>query len=216
MSVLAKNFLTLENTTSAPRSSESLDRSALVADALRQSGGLAVRVRLRVYGESMLPALWPGDVVEIASCSLEDVRPGEIVLARREGRLFLHRFVARCTPDGFLLRGDSMPGSDPVFPAEALLGRLVRSTDEEQGFSAGARRPSFNVKWSSVKWPSVKWLGARCSRTLGMLLCHCGVARRLALKLHRRRDASAREFRDPEPVAELRSPELGSADLGAL
>ena len=43
----------------------------------------------------MLPALWPGDVVEIASCSLEDVRPGEIVLARREGRLFLHRLVGR-------------------------------------------------------------------------------------------------------------------------
>jgi hypothetical protein len=212
MSVLTKNFLTLENTTSAPRSSESLDRSALVADALRQSGGLAVRVRLRVYGESMLPALWPGDVVEIASCSLEDVRPGEIVLARRDGRLFLHRLVAACTANGFLLRGDSMPGSDPVFPAEALLGRLVHSAD----ISAGARRPWFNVKWSSVKWSSVEWLGAKWSRTVGMLLCHCGVARRLALKLHRRRDASAHEFRDPEPAAELRSPELGSADLGAL
>src|SRR6202163_1814360 len=100
----------------APRSSWSAERSALVADALRRFGQ---SVRLRVHGESMLPALWPGDVVEIAGCSLEDVRPGEIVLARRDGRLFLHRLVGRfdgpSTPNGFLLRGDSMPAPDPQF-----------------------------------------------------------------------------------------------------
>ena len=82
----------------------------------------------------MLPALWPGDVVEIASCSLEDLRLGEIVLAQREGRLFLHRLVGRFTDpgtlNGFLLRGDSMPGLDPQFPIEALLGRLVQKVDE--------------------------------------------------------------------------------------
>src|SRR5208337_571164 len=127
MPVLAQDSVTLESDASAARSSWSAERSALAADVLRRGG----RLRLRVHGESMLPALWPGDVVEIASCSLEDVRPGEIVLARREGRLFLHRLVRRClvapgTPNGFLLRGDSMPGSDPQFPPEALLGRLVR------------------------------------------------------------------------------------------
>src|ERR1019366_10100376 len=103
-----------------------------VADVLRRSGHL----RLQVYGESMLPALWPGDVVEIASCSREDVRPGEIVLALREGRLVLHRLVAPCTPNGFLLRGDSVPGPDPLFPSEALLGRLVRRADDGRGVSA--------------------------------------------------------------------------------
>ena len=108
-----------------------VERSALVAEALRLSG----RLRLQVHGESMLPALWPGDVVEIASCSLEDLRPGEIVLARRDGRLFLHRLVSTRKPDGFLLRGDSMPGSDPQFPAEALLGRLVSKAGETRGVS---------------------------------------------------------------------------------
>jgi hypothetical protein len=143
----------------------------------------------------MLPALWPGDVVEIASCSLEDLRPGEIVLARRDGRVFLHRLVSACKPDSFLLRGDSMPGSDPQFPADALLGRLVSKVDERRGVSG------FGVKWFSVQW----------SRALGMVLCHCSVARRLALKLHSRRQASAREFRSPEQVTEL-----GSGELGAL
>src|SRR5437879_9623687 len=134
MSPQPEDFLMMEEPAIAPCSSWSPEGSALVADVLLRSGRLRQSVRLRVRGESMLPALWPGDVVEIASCSLEDVRPGEIVLARREGRLFLHRLVGRfydCgTPNGFLLRGDSMPGPDPQFPNEALLGRLVRKVDE--------------------------------------------------------------------------------------
>ena len=190
-----KNFLMLENATSAARSNWSAERSALVADVLRRSGRLRQGVRLHVHGESMLPALWPGDVVEIASCSLEDVRPGEIVLALRDGRLFLHRFVAPCTPNGFLLRGDSMPGSDPLFPPEALLGRLVRSADEGRGVSAALCSQAFGAKWS---------------RAVGMLLCHCGLARRLALKLHSRRKASARGFRNSEPSADMSSAKLGA------
>ncbi|MFI5102426.1 MAG: S24/S26 family peptidase [Terriglobales bacterium] len=145
----------------------------------------------------MLPALWPGDVVEVASCSLEDVRPGEIVLALREGRLFLHRFVGPCAPNGFLLRGDSRPGFDPRFPPEALLGRLVCNAARGRGvFSAPVLHTAFGAKWS---------------RALGILLCYCGMARRLALKLHHRRKTSARGFRNPEPSAET-----GFAKLGAL
>ncbi len=198
MSGPSKSFL-MENTAITARSSGNAERSALVADALRLSG----RLRLQVHGESMLPALWPGDVVEIASCSLEDVRPGEIVLAQRDGRLFLHRLVS-CKPDGFRLRGDSMPGSDPQYPADALLGRWVSKAAERRGVSGfGGNR--FGVKWS---------------RALGLVLCHCGVARRLALKVHSRGQASPRNFRNPEQATEmgsagLRSAALGSGKLGA-
>jgi hypothetical protein len=164
MPVLDKNLLTQQKTTSAPNSCWSAQRSALAADALRHSG----RLRLRVHGESMLPSLWPGDMVEIASCSLQDVQPGEIVLALREGRLFLHRLVAT-KPEGFVLRGDSMPGPDAQFPGEALLGRLAPDAQKERRNSA-------------------------LSRPLGLLFCHCGMARRLALKLRSRRQAQAREF----------------------
>ena len=184
-----------ESTTSAPCSSWSAERSALVADVLHRGGGLPQGVRLRVHGESMLPALWPGDVVEIASCSLEEVRPGEIVLALRDGRLFLHRFVAHCTPHSFQLRGDSMPGSDPLYPSEALLGRLARGSDEGRSVSVAALRMGLGVKWS---------------RTVGMLLCYCSLARRLALRLHSRRKASAPRFPNPGPA-----PDMSSAKLGA-
>ena len=128
---------------------------ALATESLRASG----RLRLRVRGESMLPTLWPGDVVEIASCSVGDVRPGEIVLALREGRFFLHRFVARLLGDDFLLRGDSMPHADPEFSNGALIGRLV-------------------------SWPRAE---AASPQVIGRLFCYCRPLRRVALKLHARR-----------------------------
>jgi hypothetical protein len=175
MPVLAKNLLTQENTTSVVRPNWSAAGSGLVADALRRNQPLPTHVRLRVHGESMLPALWPGDEVEIANYSLADLRPGEIVLALREGRLFLHRFVARYGLDRFVLRGDSMPGPDPVFPAEALLGRLVNRV----GVS---HRPRL----------------ATVSRAIGVLLCHCAPARRVALKVHSMRKVSARKSQQDE------------------
>jgi signal peptidase I len=181
MQIQPKNFLKVEDIADTPRSNWSAVRTALVADVLRGSRRLRQDVRLRVQGESMLPALWPGDLVEIASCSLEDLRPGEIVLALREGRLFLHRLIEPCTPNGFRLRGDSTPASDPQYPPEALLGRLVRTVEQRRGLSS-----------------------ATLSRALGMLLCQCAAARRLALKLHGWRAASTgafrNEFRNSESV----------------
>jgi hypothetical protein len=178
MQIQPKNFLTAEDTANTPRSSWSAMRSALVADVLRGSGHLRQGVRLRVHGESMLPTLWPGDLVEIESCTVQDVRPGEIVLALRRDGLVLHRLIAPCTMNGFLLRGDSMPGSDPQYPPAALLGRLVRRTPVRR---TDQRR--------------VLAL-ATLSRALGMLFCHCGAARRLALKLHGWRMGSAAAFRN--------------------
>jgi Peptidase S24-like len=207
----------LKNSPSAAHSIRSLERSALVADILRR--GRFVRLQMRVYGESMLPALWPGDVVEIEGCSPEDVRPGEIVLARRDGRLFLHRLVAHWKPRGFQLHGDSVPGADPPYPPEALLGRFVRRIDcpAPQGApdfgevavslkrSPGTSR-SFSADGTAALGAGrgAEWLGVKWSRVVGMLLCHCSPARRLALKLHSRRrlKVMADESRRSGPAAE--------------
>lgn len=172
MSVLTQNVLTAEDTACAPRTNWDAERSGLVADALR----LGRRVRLQVHGESMLPALWPADTVEIAPCSPDEVRSGEIVLALRDGRLFLHRLVGDCTPAGFQLRGDSMPGPDPWFHPEALLGRLAEPKNGNRS------------------------LPAALSRAAGLILCHFGAARRGALKYHSRRTRPTREFRNLEAL----------------
>jgi hypothetical protein len=170
------------------------ERSAVLADALRPSDRLPRNIRLQVHGESMLPALWPGDMVEIASCRPDDLIPGEIVLALRSGLLFLHRLVA-VNANGFTLRGDSMPGCDPFYSREMLLGRLVRKETTPHSWLtvkklSGKRlnRKKFSAMKSSRKW----------SRAVGWLLCHCGVVRRLALRLHNRRQAWARELPSPE------------------
>lgn len=188
----------LEEIKSSARLSCSAEGSALVADTLRGSDRRFAdgrrRIRLKVRGESMLPTLWPGDIVEIASCSLGDVQPGDIVLAMRDGRLFLHRLVA-AQPSGFVLRGDSVPDPDPLFPPEALLGRLVRGA---QHIAEPKRRDRFGV--------SPGWL-----RAAGMLLCYCGVARRIALKLHSHQKASASNLRNPEHAGPVAALDLNSA-----
>jgi hypothetical protein len=160
MQLFAKDLLILDSAPNGTKDGREAHRVLLAADSLRASG----RLRLRVHGESMLPNLWPGDAVEIASCLAEDVSPGEIVLVLRDGRFYLHRLVGRSPSGGFLLRGDSMPAADPEFASEALLGRMV------------CRRA-----------PMRRW-----SQAVGQLLGYCRPARSLALNFHaalvRRRD----------------------------
>jgi hypothetical protein len=119
----------------------------------------------------MLPALRPGDIAEIVACSVNDVASGEIVLAYRDGRFFLHRFLARGESDKFLTRGESMPGPDPEFPPEAILGKVVTLVRE-------ARVVPVRVgAWS---------------RAVGLLFCYCSFARRAALRAHKSRNAAVR------------------------
>ncbi len=161
-------------------SSRETERRAVAAQSLRHAG----RLCLQVHGESMLPTLWPADVVEIESCQIDAVRPGEIVLAEREGCFYLHRLFAHTDQNGFILRGDSMPAPDPEFPNTAFLGRLVSGVDH-------------------VQVPTL-W-----SRALGQLFCHCAPARSLALSLNARRKkdserssgkkATNPEILNPEP-----------------
>ena len=44
-----------------------------------------------------------------------------------------------------------MPGPDPQFPTEALLGRLVQKVDEGRAVCPGALRPGFRAKWLGVE-----------------------------------------------------------------
>lgn len=133
----------------------SAQREVLAVDALRGSGHL----RLLVNGESMLPTLWPGDIVEIESCRAGEVGRGEIVLAWRDERFFLHRFLNE-RESGFITRGDSMAGPDPEFAASALLGRL-------QSVNRNGRQVALRPR---------PW-----TRMIGLLFCYSSLARRGAL-----------------------------------
>lgn len=144
-----------------------VERCSLVAEALRSWGVL----KLRATGISMLPALWPGDVLTIQTHRPEEAEPGEILLCRRRGRFFIHRLVSkRCEGKEYFLltRGDCMSENDPPFRHRELLGKI---TEVQRA--------------GSVFVPSTKLSPLR--RTAAYMLCHWGFLRRSTLRLWGRR-----------------------------
>jgi signal peptidase I len=93
----------------------------LASEVLRSHGTL----RLRVMGWSMLPTVWPGDVLVIERVDSGAVSEGDIVLFGRDRRLFAHRVVGTNKPgEKILTRGDAMPQPDPPVSDCDLLGRV--------------------------------------------------------------------------------------------
>jgi len=115
----------------------------MAAQVLRTFGAL----RLEVTGLSMLPSVWPGDLLFIERRDMREIAAGEIVLFAREGKLVAHR-VLRKTIVGdeahAITRGDGLLSVDnPVSPAELLgsvryamrAGECV-ALEKELGYSA--------------------------------------------------------------------------------
>jgi len=94
-------------------------KSDLAMEALQVSSLL----RLKVRGNSMLPSLWPGDLVTIQAQPFDSIRTGDIVLYSRNSRFFIHR-VQRKT-ETLVTSGDCMPAPDPRVAASQLLGRVI-------------------------------------------------------------------------------------------
>ena len=84
-------------------------------------------LRLRIRGSSMVPALWPGELVTIHSIDMKGPRVGQIVVFSRSGYFVAHR-VVRIDPsedgaDGraVVTRGDAAWEEDaPILPSEWL------------------------------------------------------------------------------------------------
>ena len=92
----------------------------LAAEVLRSSGTL----RLQVRGWSMLPSIWPGDTLLVEQVESSQMAEGEIILFRRERRLFAHRIV-RSDRSDILTRGDSMAAPDSPIDKDEVLGRVA-------------------------------------------------------------------------------------------
>ena len=120
--------MTLSSTT---QGDSSRDRRGceLVAEVLRSAG----QVRLRALGASMLPAVWPGDILHVHRSHPEEIRPGDIIMFARAGGLVAHRVVeklppgARGEPHGvqWLTRGDRHRANDAPVSMRELLGRVT-------------------------------------------------------------------------------------------
>jgi signal peptidase I len=128
-----------------PREDPKLD---LAAEVLRSGG----TVRLKAWGTSMLPTLWPGDLLTIESAHLTDIAPGDIVLVRRNSRFFVHRLAEKRVDSGvphWITRGDAMRQNDPPTTKLELLGR-VSGIERSPGVRVPVRRLS--LLSSAVAW----------------------------------------------------------------
>lgn len=113
-----------------------------------------------VAGDSMWPSLRAGDVAEVEPL-VEPPRPGEVVLARFDTSLVLHR-VRRCDGQVCALRGDNSGIEDPPLPLVRILGRARRvrrggALLEMDRWDVGPRRLG---RWrATLKRQVAAWLG---------------------------------------------------------
>ena len=90
----------------------------LAIEVLRNFG----KLRMRAFGSSMVPAVFPGDILTIRRASANDLRKGDIVLCTRGGTFVIHRLIGTAQQNdgpGWITRGDALnPHDPPVAPAE--------------------------------------------------------------------------------------------------
>ena len=141
---------------------------------------LAGELRLRVTGTSMLPSVWPGDILHIRRQDTIESLPGDIVLVRRQGRLCAHRVVKKISKEGqpyWITRGDSLPDDDPPVSGQELLGRVTC-------ILRGRSRPIWIDTSQGPSW----W-----ARMVGPVLRHSEWPQSLLLRLHALRQRLAEE-----------------------
>jgi hypothetical protein len=96
----------------------------LFLEVLKSAG----QARLAVTGTSMLPSIWPGDILEVHRQSVAEIVPGDVVLRERNGAFLAHRVVEKVDwPERTLLitRGDALRAPDRPIAPEELLGRVT-------------------------------------------------------------------------------------------
>jgi signal peptidase I len=90
----------------------------LLRDVLRRFGF----ARVRAYGGSMVPAIQPGDLLNVRGAAASEVMPGDVVLFQRGGRLFAHRMVGRTRAGLLRTRGDAHWRAEPAIASSQVLG----------------------------------------------------------------------------------------------
>lgn len=146
----------LPSTPSVPEARED-PKLSLAAEVLRRRG----TVHLELRGTSMLPSLWPGDLLTIQSAACDEVVPGDIVLVLRDNRFFVHRLVERRQSQdcpSWITRGDAIRHNDAPVAASDLLGRVARIRRANRSFVPSRR---LSLLHSALAGMLFRWDGFR-------------------------------------------------------
>ena len=125
----------------------------LAAEMLRCRG----TVYLKAWGTSMLPSVWPGDLLTIQSAAHDGLFPGDIVLVLRNNRFFVHRLVeVRGSKDcaSWITRGDAVPQNDPPATTCEVLGRVASIRRANYSFVPSRRLSPLQ---SAMAWMLSRW-----------------------------------------------------------
>jgi signal peptidase I len=154
----------------------------LAAEVLASGGS----IRLRALGSSMLPAIWPGDILTIESASHRPPACGDIVLMLVNHRPFIHRVQQKCGCEGYpqwITRGDAVPQGDPPVSSADMLGTVSLIQRNRHSMVPSRRR-------STV------------ARLLAWLLCHSNHFRSLCLRAHTLLDSRHEGTAKGDPLGE--------------
>jgi hypothetical protein len=155
MSLQTEELLTAAHIHAEPIESKQEARLDLAAEVLHRFG----EVRFVAHGSSMIPSIYPGDLLTVRSESIADARRGEIVLFLLGGRFFVHRVVRKWPERNrvvFATCGDALAQEDPSVDGTQLLGRVT---------SILRRGRSVKVASGANPWSKLLRWGVRNSAT---------------------------------------------------
>ncbi len=92
-----------------------------VEETIKKEG----RARFSAVGFSMLPLIPPGQMIEAVKCRLSELRPGDIVLAKKRDFFILHRLHSISQNGDFLTKGDNKTHYDAPLKYESIAGKIV-------------------------------------------------------------------------------------------
>jgi hypothetical protein len=140
---------------------------SLAAEMLRSFGEL----RFVAWGSSMVPSIWPGDILVVRRGTPQGARSGEVVLFFREGHFYAHRLVSKAEERELLrliARGDALSRNDPSYAESEMLGHVAAVIRGRKQIEL-ARHPAAGqrlLRWivqrsgSSVRW-LLRWHSLR-------------------------------------------------------
>jgi len=121
-------------------------------------------IRIRALGTSMLPTIWPDDVLHIERRQGGELAAGDVVLVKREKSVLIHRLVKNDAPR-WLIRGDAVGQNDPSVAWENILGRVTKIQRGNRIIECKRRI-------------------TRVQRGLAWMLCHSRICRTAALRAY--------------------------------
>ncbi len=84
-------------------------------------------LEINVRGNSMYPTIKGGGVARVVKCKLLDIKQGDIIVFKLNGKLIAHRFMRMVQSEGgskLLAKGDNNVHYDPPFAEVDLVGRV--------------------------------------------------------------------------------------------